>query len=33
MTDLIVRPRPKRTRSQRLSKKLRIGEFQNLGFD
>lgn len=33
MTDLIVLPPPKRTRSRRLRKKLRIGEFQTLGFD
>jgi uncharacterized protein YggL (DUF469 family) len=33
MADLIVLPPPKRTRSRRLRKKLRIGEFQTLGFD
>lgn len=33
MTDLLVLPPPKRTRSRRLRKKLRIGEFQTLGFD
>lgn len=33
MTDLIVLPPPKRTRSRRLRKKLRIGEFQTRGFD
>ncbi len=33
MTDLTVLPPPKRKRSRRLRKKLRIGEFQTLGFD
>jgi len=33
MTDLIVLPPPKRTRSRRLRTKLRICEFQTLGFD
>ena len=33
MTDLLVLPPPKRSRSRRLRKKLHIGEFQVLGFD
>jgi uncharacterized protein len=32
MLDLLLPP-PKRTRSRRLRKKLRIGEFQTLGFE
>jgi len=32
MSDLLPPP-PKRTRSRRLRKKLRIGEFQTLGFE
>lgn len=32
MTDLLVLPPPNRVRSRRLRKKLRIGEFQALGF-
>ncbi|MDC8785987.1 50S ribosome-binding protein YggL [Roseateles koreensis] len=33
MSDLLVLPPPKRSRSRRLRKKLRIGEFQELGFE
>lgn len=33
MTDLLLLPPSKRSRSRRLRKKLRIGEFQALGFD
>lgn len=33
MSALVVLPPPNRTRSRRLRKKLRIGEFQTLGFD
>lgn len=33
MTDLLLLPPPKRSRSRRLRKKLRIGEFQMLGFE